>query len=84
MWLFYEKGLHKDVIIHSKESMKLRQQSLCPCCYAQLHLEVPLMHMHFIVMDLIGKFKTLPQGHQCELLTLLQIAHGVYWFLQRN
>ena len=37
-----------------------RKQNLNAQHYAQLHLEVPAIPMHFIAMDLIGKFKPLP------------------------
>ena len=60
-------GLRKEVDIYVKQCMKFRQQNLHPQCYAKLHLEVPLIPMLFIVMDLIGKFKPLLQGHQYTL-----------------
>ena len=43
---------------------------MCPQYYAQLDLEVLSAQMHFITMDLIGKFKTLPQGHQYVLTVI--------------
>ena len=56
--------------IHVKLCIKCRQQNVDPQCYAQLHLEVPSMPMCFMVMDLIGKFKPLSQGHQYALTVI--------------
>ena len=46
-----------------------------PQHYAQLHLEVLLMPMDFMVMDLIGKFKMLLQGHQYALTVIDMIMN---------
>ena len=45
------KGSGKEVDAHVKQCMRCKQQNLCPQHYAQLQLEVPLMPMHFIVVD---------------------------------
>ena len=74
----YWKGLLKYVDIHVKQCIKSRQQNLHPQCYAQLHFEVPSMPMHFSVMDLIGKFKLVPQGHQ-NTLTVIDILMNYTW-----
>ena len=62
--------ISKDVNVQMKQCIKCRQQNLHPQHYAQLHLEVPLMPMLFIMMDLIGRFKLLPEGHQCALTVI--------------
>ena len=41
-----------------------RQENLHSQHYAQPHLEVLSALIHFIVMDIIGKFKPSPKGHQ--------------------
>ena len=69
-WLYLWKGLRKDVNIHVKQGIKCRQQNLHPQHCAQLHLELPSMSMHFTVIDLIGKFKPSPQGHQYALTAI--------------
>ena len=53
-----------------KQCIKYRQQNLHPKHYAQLHLKMPLMPMYFIAMDLIGKFKLLPQVYQYALTVI--------------
>ena len=50
-----------------------RQQNLHHKHYRQLHLEVPLMPMHFIVMDLIGELKPSPQR--------TSICFECYWYV---
>ena len=62
--LYYWKWLHKDVDTHIKQGMKCRKQNMHLQHYASLQFEVYSMPMHFIVMDLIVKFKLLHQGHQ--------------------
>ena len=44
-----------------------KHQNLHPQHYIQVDLEVPVMSMHFIVMDLMGKYKVSPQAHQYGL-----------------
>ena len=68
--LYYWKGLHKDIDTQVKQCIKCIQQNLYHQHYAQFHLKVPSMPIHSIVIDLIGKFKLLPQGHQYALLLL--------------
>ena len=46
-----------------------------PQHYAQLHLQVPSMPMHFIVMDLVGKFKPSYEGHQYALTVINMLAN---------
>ena len=55
--MYYWKRLCRDVGSHVNQYIKRRPQNLHPQYYAQLHLEVPMMPMHFITMDLIGNFK---------------------------
>ena len=64
------ESITHDISASVKQYIKCRQQNLCLQCYAQLHLEVPLMPLHFIAIDLIGNFKALPQGHQYALTTI--------------
>ena len=47
-WLYYWKGLCRDVDIHVKQYIKCQYQILHPKHYAQLHLEGPLMPTHWI------------------------------------
>ena len=56
-WQYYWKRLQKDVNLHGKQCIKCRQLNLHTQHYAQLHLEVPSMPLHFIITDLIGTFK---------------------------
>ena len=68
LWrLYYEKRLCKDVNIHVKQCMKYKEQNLHPQHYVQLHLVIAFMPVHFIAIDLIGRFKLLPQGYQYAL-----------------
>ena len=50
-----------------RQCIKCRQLNLCPHHNAPLHLEVPSTPMHSIMVDLKGKFKLSPQGHQYAL-----------------
>ena len=68
--MYYRKGLYKEDGIHVKQCMKCTQQNLHPQHYAQLHLEVPSMLMHFSAMDLVSRFKLSPQGHQYALIII--------------
>ena len=58
--MHYWKGLWRHVDSHVKQCLKCRQQNMHSQHYVQSHLEVPLSSMHFITMDLIGRFKPLP------------------------
>ena len=72
------KLLHKDVNIYEKPCIECGQGNVCPQCYAQLHLEELTMPIHFIVMDLIGKFKPSPKGHQYAL-TVIDMLTNYTW-----
>ena len=48
----------------------MQKPESAPHHYAQLHLEEPLIPMHFIVMYLIDKFKLSVQGHQYALTAI--------------
>ena len=50
-----------------KQCMKCRHETLHPQYYAQLYLEVFPAPMHFMMINLIGKLKLPPQGHQYSL-----------------
>ena len=50
--------------------LRCREQNLIPQHFAQFHLEVPSALMHFIAMDLIGKFKPSSQDHQYALTAI--------------
>ena len=63
---------------YMKHCSKCRQQNLCPHHHAQLYLEVPPAPMHFIVMNVIGKFKQSFQGHQYAL-TIIDILMNYTW-----
>ena len=85
-WLYYWKRWCKDADIHVKQCMKWRLQNMHPQHHVQLHLEVPIMPTHFIVMHLIGIFKASPQGNQYALTVIGMFAttHGVYHSLQKK
>ena len=69
----------KNVDIHIKYIMyKVLTRNLCSQHYAHLHLGMLLTPMHFIAMDLIGKFKPLPQGHQYALV-LIDVLANYTW-----
>ena len=72
--------MYKDVNVHVKQCIKCRPQNLHPQHYVQLHLEVPMMPMQFTAMGLIGKFKTLSQGHQFTL-TIIDMLTYYTWCL---
>ena len=35
--------------------------------------------MHFILIDLIGNFKLLPQGHQCPLTVIDMLTNNIWY-----
>ena len=39
------------------------------------------MPMYFTVIDLIGKFKLLPQGHQHDALTVIDTLTNFTWYI---
>ena len=55
--------------------MRCRQQTLCPQNDVNLHFKVLLAPMHFVVMDLKGKFNPLPQGCQYALTIIDMLTH---------
>ena len=77
-WLYYWKGLQKDVDTQVKQCLKYRQQNLHLQHYTQLHLKVPSAPIHFIVIDLIGKFKPLHQGHHYAF-TIIGMLMNYTW-----
>ena len=67
--------------MYVKQCIKCRHQNLHPQCYTQLHLDVPVMPMHFMAMDLMGKFKLLPQGHQFALTAIDMLTNYTWCIL---
>ena len=61
--------------------MKCRQQNLPHSIMHNLHLEVTLIPMHFIMMDLISKFKSLLQEHQYALTVADMLSHYTWRIL---
>ena len=76
--LYYWKGLRPDVDKHVKHCLQCRQQNLRPQKYAQLHAEIPSMPMHFLAMDLIGRFPTSSKGN-CYALTVIDLLTNFVW-----
>ena len=60
----------KDVNTHAKQCIKCKQQNMCQWHYAQLLLDMPSACMHFITIDLNGKFKTSPKGHKYAITVM--------------
>ena len=59
-----------------KTMYKYADKTLCiHSVIQQLHLKVPVISVHFIARDLIGKFKLSPKGHQYALSVIYMLLN---------
>ena len=77
-WMYYWKGLWKDVDTHVKQCINYRQQNMHPQHYAHRYLKVFACALHW--QGLIVKFKPLTQGHQYAL-TVINMMTNYAWCL---
>ena len=77
-WLFYWKGMKKDVLMHCKHCQTCAKQKVDKTKYIRDNFRPGCIPMEFISMDLVGRFSRTSSGHKYALTVICMLTGYVF------
>ena len=83
-WLYYWKGIKKDVLMHCKHCQVCAKQKVEKTKYIKDNFRLRCMPMEFISVDLVARLSKTSSGHKYTLTVICMLTGYVFCILLKT